>query len=223
MCKSKTNTIHHITPVLLLKRLSVPLLALLTALSIFSYGDSIIAIKGGTILTMTGKDIVRGTVVIRNGKIAEIGVNVTVPEEATVIDASGKYIMPGIIDAMSYYGIRPQDRNDATNPVTPENRVIQAFYPYSDFIREEGGLSRSKELLCGGITAFYVAPGNRQVIGGQGAVVKTVGKDFESMILLEPAGIDITLGDPVKSAFGAKQQSPSTRMSIASLLRKTLV
>ena len=185
--------------------------------------DSVVAIKGGTILTMTGKSIVRGIVLIRNGKIAEVGMDVVIPEGARVVDASDKYVMPGIVDAMSYYGIRPQDRNDGTNPVTPQNRIIQAYNPYGDYIREKGYPTRNIEILCGGVTALYIAPGNRQVIGGQGAVIKTYGNRDDDIVLLEPASIDITMGDPVKSAYGAKRQSPVTRMSIAALLRKTLV
>lgn len=184
--------------------------------------DSVLAIKGGTILTMAGEPLRGGTILVHNGKIAEIGNQVEIPKGAQIVDASGKYVIPGIIDAMTYYGIRPPDRNDVSNPVTPENRAIQAFYPFSDFL-EEGGGSRNKELLIGGITSIYIAPGNRQVIGGQGAVVKTFGKYPDEMILLEPASVDMTLGDPVKSPFGEMKKSPSTRMSIAALIRKTLV
>lgn len=185
--------------------------------------DSVVAIKGGTVLTMTGKSIVRGIVLIRDGKIAEIGMDVKIPEGARIVDATDKYVMPGIVDAMSYYGIRPQDRNEATNPVTPQNRIIQAYNPYSNYIKEKGYPTRNKEILCGGVTSLYIAPGNRQVIGGQGAVVKLHGDSRGDIVLLEPASIDISMGDPVKSAFGAKNQSPVTRMSIAALLRKTLV
>lgn len=185
--------------------------------------ESVVAIKGGTILTMTGKSIVRGIILIRNGKIEEVGMDVKIPDGALVLDASDKYVMPGIVDAMCYYGIRPEDRNDSTNPVTPQNRIIQAYNPYGDYIREKGYPTRNKEILCGGVTALYIAPGNRQIIGGQGAVVKSYGNKNDDIILLEPASIDITMGDPVKSAFGAKNQSPMTRMSVAALLRKTLV
>ncbi|MFC2165309.1 amidohydrolase family protein [Acidobacteriota bacterium] len=207
------------------RKMFLPFLFLLIALwtPLLVHGDSVVAIKGGTILTMAGKSIVRGIVLIRDGKIAEIGMDVEIPEGAIVIDASDKYVMPGIVDAMSYYGIRPQDRNEGTNPVTPQNRIIQAYNPYSDYIKEKGYPTRNKEIHCGGVTALYIAPGNRQVIGGQGAVVKTYGNKNDDIILLEPASIDITMGDPVKDAFGTKNQSPMTRMSIAALLRKTLV
>ncbi|MFP4081949.1 MAG: amidohydrolase family protein [Candidatus Aminicenantes bacterium] len=65
--------------------------------------------------------------------------------------------------------------------------------------------------------------GDRQVIGGQGAVVKVFGKSFDSLIIREPAAMDMTIGDPPKTAFGEERKSPVTRMSIAALIRKTLI
>ncbi len=216
----------------LLKSVSIPALGLSLVLGVslcafafrlISSPDSIFAIKGGKILTMAGEVLEGGTVLIRKGKIEDVGLEVKVPPEAKIIEAEGKYIMPGIVDAMCYFGIRPEDRNDLTNPVTPQNRIIHAFYPFRNFLREEGGEERSSELLSGGVTTIYIAPGNRQVIGGQGAVVKTFGERLEEMIVRECASIDITLGDPPKTAFGSKKQSPLTRMSVASLIRKTLI
>jgi imidazolonepropionase-like amidohydrolase len=187
------------------------------------HAESVIAIRGGTVLTMVGETLSEGTVLIQDGKIAAVGKDVSIPEGATVIDAAGKYVMPGVIDAMTYYGIRPFDLNDTTDPVTPQNKVIQAFYPFGELMRGEGGVEPDKEVLSGGVTAVYIAPGDRQVIGGQGAVVKTYGKDFDSVILREPAAIDMTIGDPPKETFSAQKKSPVTRMSIASLIRKALI
>jgi imidazolonepropionase-like amidohydrolase len=131
--------------------------------------------------------------------------------------------MPGIIDAMTYYGVRPFDLNDPANPVTPQNRIIQAYYPFGQFMRGRGGIEPDKEILSGGVTTVYIAPGDKQVIGGQGAVVKTFGPTFDRLVLREPAAIDMAIGDPPKEAFGAAQKSPVTRMSIAALIRKNLV
>lgn len=191
--------------------------------SLLSFSETTIAIKGGTVLTMDGKTIKKGTVLIRDTKIVSVGKNVEIPSDAKIVDATGKFVMPGIIDAMSYYGIRPADRNDTSNPVTPENRIIRAFSPFEDFMSGKERKSRSEELLSGGITTIYIAPGNRQVIGGQGAVVKTWGEDLNDLIVLEPAAIDISMGDPVKSTYGEKNRSPLTRMSIAAKIRKTLI
>jgi imidazolonepropionase-like amidohydrolase len=202
-------------------RMVLALLILLAPLS--SGAEKTIAIKGGTVLTMAGKTIPNGILLIKGGKIQAVGDGVTIPAEAEIIDASGKYVMPGIIDAMTYYGVRPFDLNDTSNPVTPQNRIIQAYYPFGQFMRGKGGIEPDKEILSGGVTTVYIAPGDRQVIGGQGAVVKTCGPNFDRLILREPAAIDMAIGDPPKAAFGEAQKSPVTRMSIAALIRKSLV
>jgi imidazolonepropionase-like amidohydrolase len=200
------------------------ILALFILLPLVSLGaEKTIAIKGGTVLTMAGKSIPNGIVLIKGGKIQAVGDGVTIPADAEIIDASGKYVMPGIIDAMTYYGVRPFDLNDTSNPVTPQNRIIQAYYPFGQFMRGAGGIEPDKEILSGGVTTVYIAPGDKQVVGGQGAVVKTCGPNFDRLILREPAAIDMAIGDPPKAAFGEAQKSPVTRMSIAALIRKSLV
>lgn len=205
----------------IIKTISIIIIIFYLALPV--HAESIIAIRGGTIFTMTGKTIPNGIVLIRGEKIEAVGKEVKIPEGAIIVEATDKYVMPGIIDAMTYYGIRPFDLNDTTDPVTPQNRIIQAFYPFGDIMRGKGGIRPDKEILSGGVTTVYIAPGDRQVIGGQGAVVKTFGRNFDSLILREPASIDMTIGDPPKKAFGENKKSPVTRMSIAALIRKTLI
>lgn len=185
--------------------------------------QQVIVIKGGTVLTMAGKTIPEGIVVIKGNKIEAVGAGIKVPEGAVVVDASGKYVMPGIVDAMTYYGIRPFDLNDTNNPVTPQNRIIQAFHPFGDYIYGKPGIKKDMEILSGGVTSVYIAPGDKQVIGGQGAVLKVYGQKFDDLILREPAAIDMTIGDPPKQAFGTQGKSPVTRMNIAALIRKTLI
>ncbi len=185
--------------------------------------QTVTAIKDGTVLTMTGEAIRGGVVLLRDGKILDVGEKLPIPPDARVIDAAGKFVMPGLIDAMTYFGVRPSDRNDPTKPVTPENRIINAYAPFSDFMGGRGASDRRSEIWSGGITTIYVAPGDQQVIGGQGAVVKTRGRPGQEDVLREPASVDITLGDAPKKVFGAKKQSPSTRMSVAALIRKSLV
>jgi imidazolonepropionase-like amidohydrolase len=191
----------------------------LLALAVSASAQDVTAIRGGTVLTMAGEAIENGIVLIRDGKIAAVGADVAIPSRADVVDATGKYVMPGIIDAMTYYGIRPFETNDPSNPITPANRAIQAYYPYGDFMRGTAGVKKDKDLISGGVTAVYIAPGDRQVIGGQGAVVKTWGDDFDSMIVLEPAALDMTIGETAKR----EGQNPTTRMGIAALFRKTLM
>ena len=100
--------------------------------------------------------------------------------------------MPGLIDAMTYYGIAPEDLNETLKPISPELRIIEAYYPFGNF-GDGSGEIRSDELLSGGITTIYIAPGDATILGGQGAVVQTAANSFEAMILRTPSAIDMTL------------------------------
>jgi imidazolonepropionase-like amidohydrolase len=200
-------------------RSAVAAICILSLSPLSARAQQVTAIRGGTVLTMAGETIDNGTVLIRDGKILAVGPRVRIPDDAEIIDATGKYVMPGIIDAMTYYGIRPFETNDPSSPITPQNRAIQAYYPYGEFMRGSAGIQKDKELISGGVTTVYIAPGDRQVIGGQGAVVKTWGDDFESMIVHEPAAMDMTIGETAKR----EGENPTTRMGIAALLRKTLM
>ena len=186
-------------------------------------GGKTIAITGGTVLTMAGPAIPGGVVLIRDGKIAEVGKDVVLPAGAEIVDARGRFVMPGIIDAMTYYGLRPQALNDRENPLTPENRAGRGVYPFGEFLRGPGGIAVDREMLSGGVTTVYIAPGDQQVIGGQGAVVKTWGRTFDGLVLREPAAIDMAIGDPALYERGqGATKSPINRMGIARLLRKSL-
>jgi len=196
-------------------------LSLLPVASAHAVEDSVIAIRGGTVLTMAGETIREGTVLIRNSKIAAVGKNIRIPDGAVIVDAAGKYVMPGIVDAMTYYGLRPFKLN-ADDPVTPQVKVIQAFYPYGKYWHGKGGVEPDTELMQYGITALYIAPGNRQVIGGQGAIVKTFGKNLDDLTLRASAAIDMALGDPPKKPV-SENKAPTTRMAVATLIRKNLI
>ncbi len=187
-----------------------------------SSAQSVTAIRGGTVLTITGPPIENGTVLIRDNKIAEVGKNIRIPRGAEIVEAQGKFVMPGIVDAMTYYGIYPFELNDSANPITPENRIVDAYYPFGQYIRGKKGIVKDKDILSGGVTTIYIAPGNKQVIGGQGAVVKTYGEVFDEIILKESAAIDMAIGDSPKNPRGSGK-SPTTRMSVIGMLRKTLI
>lgn len=223
---SKQNQHNHRSQPLAIATVSIICAAILILSLPFlqAQDKSVIAIKGGTVLTMAGETIADGTVVMWEGKIAAVGKQVSIPAGAQIIDATGKYVMPGIIDAMTYYGIRPFALNDRANPITPENKVILAYYPFGRRMHGEKGIVKDREILSGGVTTVYIAPGDQQVIGGQGAVVKTYGADYDTFTLREPAAIDMCIGDPPKQEMryiGAKP--PLTRMGIATLLRKSLL
>ena len=183
----------------------------------------VIAIRGGTVLTIAGPVIRGGTVLIRGGKIAAVGVNVPIPNDATFVDASGKYVMPGLIDAMSYFGIDAQDLAESSEPITPELRIIDAYDPTGQGFASGAGPLRANELLIGGVTAQYVGPGDATIVSGQGAIVKTAGRSLADLVVKEPAGMDLSVGAGPTKTFRAKNRTPNTHPAVMSLLRQSLI
>lgn len=178
-------------------------------------------IKNGKIFTMAGTNYENGSVLIDDGKIVEVGQNVTIPENAEVIDVNGAWVMPGIIDAHCHIGICEEnmgfegdDCNEMTDPVTPQLRAIDAVNPM------EEGLAKA---VKGGITSVVTGPGSANVIGGQFVAMKTKGVCIDDMIILEPAAMKIAFGENPKRVYDHKGKMPSTRMATAALLRETLV
>ena len=184
---------------------------------------SVIAIRGGTVLTMAGAPIERGTVLIRGGKIVAVGSNVSVPAGATVVDATGKYVMPGLVDAMTYFGIDAQDLAETSDPITPELRTISSYDPTGEGFAGSAGPLRARELLVGGVTTQYVGPGDATIVSGQGAVVKTAGANPDAIIVREPAGMEMSLGLGPTKTFRPRNRSPNTHPAVISLLRQALV
>ena len=115
-------------------------LLLLLAAGLNCAADETIAITGGTVLTVTKGTIENGVVLIRDGKIAEVGQNIEIPEGAKVIDASGKFVMPGIIDAHTHIALG-DDINEATSPSTPHMLMAEMIVPdsYSIYLALAGG------------------------------------------------------------------------------------
>lgn len=181
-----------------------------------------VAVAGGTVLPVSGPPIENGTVLVRDGRIAAVGADVRVPDGVRVVDASGKYVLPGLVDAMSYYGIASGDLNETSSPSTPQLRILEAYYPFGE-LGSEAGPPHAEALLQGGVTAHYIAPADATVIGGQGAVVKAAGDRFEDLVLREPAAIDITLGERPAATFREGDRAPGTRMAVVSHLRERLV
>ncbi|MEQ9398780.1 MAG: amidohydrolase family protein [Longimicrobiales bacterium] len=183
-----------------------------------------VAIRGGTVLPVSGPPIENGTVVVRDGRITAVGAGVSVPAGMRVVDATGKWVLPGLVDAMSYYGVAGTDLNETAQPSTPHLRILEAYYPFGSFGDGEApSAPRSEDLLMGGVTTHYVAPADATVIGGQGAVVKAAGPDFASLVLWEPAAMDITLGDRPASTMRDAGRSPGTRMAVIAHLREQFV
>ncbi len=173
-----------------------------------------LVIQGGTILTVTHGTIQNGSILIHNGKIAEVGATVHAPANAKIIDASGKFVMPGIIDSHSHVAL-DGDVNELTSPVTPHMMMIDAF-DYTD-----KGIYHS---LAGGVTTSLLLHGSGNVIGGQAVIMKhKFGLDRDDMLMPNaPRSIKFASGENPKRVYGSKGQLPSTRMGNFAVQRAAL-
>ncbi|MGB8951662.1 MAG: amidohydrolase family protein [Candidatus Aminicenantales bacterium] len=174
-----------------------------------------IAIQGGTVYTMAGEPLENGVVLIQDGKIQKVGKNLSIPKDYTVVDATGFVVMPGLVSSRSHVGIgsnwrRQRHIDESSKSVVPALEVKHAVEPQSPTF------SFAREL---GVTTTLVTPGDRNVIGGQGAVLKTRGIVVDKMIARDKAVMMMGLGSSSKR----EGKMPSTRMGVAALLRETLV
>jgi imidazolonepropionase-like amidohydrolase len=173
-----------------------------------------IAIRGATLFTMAGPPIDSGTILIDDGKITRVGGNVSVPDGYAVIDARGFVVMPGLVSPRSYVGIgrnwrRQSHIDEISSPVVPALQVKHAVEPHAPHF------THAREL---GVTTALVTPGDKNVIGGLGAVLKTTGVVVDDMVVKDDAVVVMGLGRSSKREDAA----PMTRMGIAALARETL-
>jgi imidazolonepropionase-like amidohydrolase len=174
-----------------------------------------VVIRGATILTVTHGKIENGSIYVHNGKIAAIGKTVNAPASATVIDAAGKWVMPGIIDSHSHIAL-DDDVNEATSPVTPQMMMKDAFN-YDD--------KAIYRALAGGVTTSLLLHGSANMIGGQTVVIKHkygLGRD-ELLFPGAPQSIKFASGENPKRVYGGKNQVPSTRMGNFEIMRQSFV
>ena len=186
-----------------------------------AYPSVTTVIRGATVYDGTGKKFSPGAVRLENGKIAEIGADVTVPAGATIVDGSGKFVTPGVIDIHSHLGDYPSpqvdavsDGNEATGPARPEVWSEHSVWP------QDAGFARA---LAGGVTTFHVLPGSANLFGGRGVTMKNVyGRTAQDMKFPgAPYSLKMACGENPKRVYGSRNQFPSTRMGNIALDRQT--
>ena len=179
-------------------------------------------IRNAHIKPIVGEEIMNGCILTGDdGKIAAIGQVIDVPAGAQVIDAGGRLVSPGLIDAHSHIGMRTAglhwegiDHNeDNGSPVMPHMRSVDSLYPQDEYF---------PAALQGGVTAACTGPGARNVVGGTFAVIKLFGNRIDDMILKFPAAMKCSLGEVPKNAHGQAGRAPKTRMGSAAILRELL-
>jgi len=183
--------------------------------------DGVVAIVGGRVVPIASADIPDGTVLIENGKIVAVGDSVAVPDGATVVDASGSWVLPGFIEAHGHVGVSEeaegwagQDTNEMTEPVTAQVRAIDAINPADLGFRDA---------ISGGVLAVNVNPGSGNPIGGQTVALKCWGRTVDQMTLRQPSGMKSALGENPKRVYGEQKKTPSTRLGTAAVIRGALV
>ena len=178
-------------------------------------------IKNAKIFTMTDDVIQNGCILIEDGKIKEVGTDLVAPLDADVIDAMGKNVFPGFIDAHCHIGMWEEgiefegaDGNEMTDPITPNLRAIDAINP-----RDEAFANALK----GGVTTAATGPGSANVIGGVFSVIKLHGDRIDDMVVVENLAMKCAFGENPKRVYNDKKMMPSTRMGTAAKLRETLM
>lgn len=184
--------------------------------------NNMLLIKNGKVLTMTGKVLEQGDILIVDSKIAAVeeNIDITLNEEDLLIDAKGLWVMPGIIDAHSHIGISEEkkgnegeDSNETTSAITPYLRSLDAINTMDPAFHNA---------IQAGITSVMVGPGSTNVVGGQCTFMKTHGRVIENMIVLAPAAIKVSFGENPKGTYQEMNQPPTSRMTIAAMLREEL-
>jgi len=178
------------------------------------------AIINGKIVTVTGETYECGNLLFDEGKIVAVG-NVEVPEGAEIIDARGKWVVPGFIDAHTHIsGGEPStlpgisDTNEATAPITAHVRSLDRFNPADMGI---------EHVRAAGFTVCCTLPGSANLIGGTGLAFKTkVGRVAEDLVIPGTFQMKMALGENPRRVYSGKHVIPSTRMGNGAVLREAL-
>jgi len=175
----------------------------------------VVVIRNATILTVTKGTIERGSILIKDGKIAEVGPSVKAPQDATVIDAEGKFVVPGIIDCHSHIAIDGSVNEGSISVSSIANTAEVLNSDDIDIYRD----------LAGGVTTANILHGSANSIGGQTVVIKLRWGQPASKLPFEDAlpGIKFALGEnPKRSNFslpGQPKRYPATRMGVEETIR----
>lgn len=194
-----------------------PAIFLLAALFVLPASAQDVLLRGGTVLTVTNGTLDQADILVRDGRIAEIGPNLRAPRGVETVDVTGKFVMPGIIDAHAHIAL--SSVNEGSSPVTAEVTMEDVTNPYHI------GIYRA---LAGGVTTSHIMHGSANVIGGQNETIKhrwgTTDPDdirFEGA----PRTIKFALGENPTRVHGRRGSGgtgaivPATRMGVEQVLR----
>jgi imidazolonepropionase-like amidohydrolase len=179
-------------------------------------------IRGGTVMTAAGQVIPNGQVLMVDGKIAAVGAAVNAPVDVVIVDATGKYVTPGVIDVHSHLGVYASpgvealsDGNEATSPNTAQVWAEHSVWP------QDPGFYRALE---GGVTTMQILPGSANLFGGRSVVLKNVpARTVQEMKFPgAPYGLKMACGENPKRVYG-NRGGPSTRMGEMAQFRQAWI
>ena len=172
------------------------------------------------IFTACSGFIQNGYVLIKDGRIIDVGPMEFCPNDKEKYDLSGLTVYPGFIDAHCHLGMwedglsfEGDDGNEDTDPATPHLRAIDAINP-ADY--------SFKEAIEAGVTAVVTGPGSANPVAGQMVAIKTYGDRVDDMIIKAPVAMKFALGENPKNTYHSKDETPSTRMATAAIIREQL-
>ena len=179
-------------------------------------------IKNGHVKTMVGDDIENGSVLIGDdGKILAVGTEISAPDGCQIIDACGRLVTPGCVEAHCHIGLdneavgwEGRDYNEIVDPVTPQMRAIDSIYPQDEAF---------ENAIKNGVTSACTGPGSANVVGGTFVAIKLYGKRVDKMIIKDAIAMKCAFGENPKRCYGqGLKKSPMTRMGTAAVLRELL-
>ena len=171
-------------------------------------------IRNAYIKPIAGPDIPNGCLLAEDGRITAVAAHIDAPEGCTVIDAGGRLLTPGCVEAHCHIGLDNQcmrwegmDYNEIVDPLTPQLRAIDSINPQDEAF---------PNAIRGGVTTACTGPGSANVVGGTFTVLKLAGKRVDNMLLKEPAAMKCAFGENPKGCYGqGLKKSPMTRMAVA--------
>ncbi|MBQ2998571.1 MAG: amidohydrolase [Oscillospiraceae bacterium] len=172
------------------------------------------------IFTACSEKIKNGYILIKDGRIIDVGPMAFCPKDKESYDLSGFTVYPGFIDAHCHIGMwedglsfEGDDGNEDTDPATPHLRAVDAINP-ADY--------SFKEAVMAGVTAVVTGPGSANPVAGQMVAIKTYGSRIDDMIIKEPCAMKFALGENPKNTYHSKDETPTTRMATAAIIREQL-
>ena len=178
-------------------------------------------IRNAYIKPIAGPDIPNGCLLAEDGRITAVAAHIDAPEGCTVIDAGGRLLTPGCVEAHCHIGLDNQcmrwegmDYNEIVDPLTPQLRAIDSINPQDEAF---------PNAIRGGVTTACTGPGSANVVGGTFAAIKLYGKRIDEMIVKNPVAMKCALGENPKVFHGQnRREPPLTRMGTAAMLREML-